>query len=80
MPEKGLRWPSSQQWTGSQRFGHLLQWRVGLLMAVVIVEMMVVWSFDATTMQSFVEATRSRQAYLITKEVWVGSQLGWSLI
>ncbi|CAN6548074.1 unnamed protein product [Malus baccata var. baccata] len=67
MPEKGLSWPSSQPWTGSQRFGHLLQWRVGLLTTVVIVGMVVVWSVDATTMQSFVEATRSRQAYLTTK-------------
>ncbi|VVA31307.1 PREDICTED: ZEAMMB73_Zm00001d019724 [Prunus dulcis] len=67
MPEKGLSWPSSQPWSPSPRSGPLLHWRVGVLTALVIVGMVVIWSVDATTMQSFVEATRSRQTYLVTK-------------
>ncbi|KAB2599544.1 hypothetical protein D8674_009815 [Pyrus ussuriensis x Pyrus communis] len=67
MPEKGLGWPPSQPWTASPRLGPLLQWRVGLLTAAVLVGMVVVWSVDAGTMQNFVDATRTRQAYLTTK-------------
>ncbi|KAK9933490.1 hypothetical protein M0R45_020687 [Rubus argutus] len=63
MPEKGaMSWPSS-----SLKSSPLLQWRLGLLTALVLVGMVVIWSMDATTMKNLVEATKSQQGYLTTK-------------
>ncbi|KAK9933477.1 hypothetical protein M0R45_020674 [Rubus argutus] len=60
MPEKGaMSWPSS-----SLKSSPLLQWRLGLLTALVLVGMVVIWSMDATTMKNLVEATKSQQANL----------------
>ncbi|XP_061991244.1 uncharacterized protein LOC133709491 [Rosa rugosa] len=62
MPEKGaMSWPSSSKQSP------LLQWRLALLTALVLVGMVLIWSMDATTMKNLVEATKSQQGYFTTK-------------
>ncbi|XP_050373926.1 uncharacterized protein LOC126791511 [Argentina anserina] len=64
MPEKqgAMSWPSS-----SKPSPPVLQWRLGLVTALVLVGMVLIWNLDATTVKDLVEATKSQQGYLTTK-------------
>ncbi|XP_028759949.1 uncharacterized protein LOC114731037 [Neltuma alba] len=50
---------AANQWHPA--FSPILHWRFGLLTALVLVGMVVVWSVDACTIKNFIQAWRSRQ-------------------
>lgn len=65
MKERGANWVSPNPrlpWSSP-----LLQWRFGLLTALVLAGMAVVWSIDGCTVKSFLEAWRSGQDFLTAK-------------
>lgn len=65
MPEKAVNSPLWNPWM--PRSSPLLHWRFGLLTALVFVGMVVVWSIDGCTINSFLEAWRLRQDYITMK-------------
>ncbi|GLT81466.1 hypothetical protein SLA2020_528510 [Shorea laevis] len=68
MPEKGGNGPPLlNQWV--LRSSPLHQWRFGLLTALVFVGMVVVWSIDGCTIQSFIQSWKFKQEFLNTKVV-----------
>lgn len=65
MKERGANWVSPSPrlpWSSP-----LLQCRFGLLTALVLAGMVVVWSIDGCTVNNFLEAWRSRQDFLSAK-------------
>ncbi|GKV35380.1 hypothetical protein SLEP1_g43654 [Rubroshorea leprosula] len=68
MPEKEADGPPLSN-TWGFRFSPLHQWRFGLLTALVFVGMIVVWSIDGCTIQSFIQSWRFKQDYINMKVI-----------
>ncbi|GLT47485.1 hypothetical protein SLA2020_211800 [Shorea laevis] len=68
MPEKEADGPPLSN-TWGLRFSPLHQWRFGLLTALVFVGMIVVWSIDGCTIQSFIQSWRFKQDYVNMKVI-----------